>query len=112
MERLVREAVLAVNEPAYRLQRGQKPGQYAGLGALLPILQNAGVDESWVRFLQTALAATPGFNFRNDLLHGFVDQMRSGHAALVLLAALYLTGALTFPPRRQQMETERPRNEQ
>ena len=109
VERLVRDAVLAVNEPAYRLQRGQKPGQYAGLGALLPILQNAGIDESWVRFLHTALAATPGFNFRNDLLHGFVDQVRSGHAALVLLAALYLTRGFDLsvaPPADGDGETK------
>jgi hypothetical protein len=36
-------------------------------------------------------AATAGMNFRNDLLHGFVDEIHAGHAALVLLAALYLT---------------------
>jgi hypothetical protein len=36
-------------------------------------------------------ATTAGMNFRNDLLHGFVDEIHAGHAALVLLAALYLT---------------------
>lgn len=91
IERLVRDIVLAVNEPAYRLQRGKTPGQYAGLGALLPVLQRAGVNESWLRFLQTVFAATAGMNFRNDLLHGFVDEIHAGHAALALLAALYLT---------------------
>ncbi|MGH8996622.1 MAG: hypothetical protein ACRDYB_11410 [Acidimicrobiales bacterium] len=91
IERLVRDIVLAVNEPAYRLQRGKIPGQYAGLGALLPVLQRAGGNEDWLRFLQTVFAATAGMNFRNDLLHGFVDQVHAGHAALVLLAALYLT---------------------
>jgi hypothetical protein len=91
IERLVRDIVLAVNEPAYRLQRGKTPGQYAGLGALLPVLQRAGVTESWLRFLQTVFAATAGMNFRNDLLHGFVDEIHAGHAALALLAALYLT---------------------
>lgn len=91
IERLVRDIVLAVNEPAYRLQRGKTPGQYAGLGALLPVLQRAGADEDWLRFLQTVFATTAGMNFRNDLLHGFVDEIHAGHAALVLLAALYLT---------------------
>lgn len=91
IERPVRDIVLAVNEPAYRLQRGKTPGQYAGLGALLPVLQRAGVNESWLRFLQTVFAATAGMNFRNDLLHGFVDEIHAGHAALALLAALYLT---------------------
>ncbi len=91
IERLVRDIVLAVNEPAYRLQRGKTPGQYAGLGALLPVLQRAGGNEDWIRFLQTVFAATAGMNFRNDLLHGFVDELHAGHAAMVLLAVLYLT---------------------
>lgn len=91
IERLVRDIVLAVNEPAYRLQRGKTPGQYAGLGTLLPVLQRAGGDVDWLRFLQTVFAATAGMNFRNDLLHGFVDEIHAGHAALVLLAVLYLT---------------------
>ncbi len=96
IERLVRDIVLAVNEPAYRLQRGKTPGQYAGLGALLPVLQRAGGNEDWIRFLQTVFAATAGMNFRNDLLHGFVDELHAGHAALVLLAALYLTKGVSL----------------
>lgn len=96
IERLARDIVLAVNEPAYRLQRGKTPGQYAGLGTLLPVLQRAGGDEDWIRFLQTVFAATTGMNFRNDLLHGFVDEFHAGHAALVLLAALYLTRGVSL----------------
>jgi hypothetical protein len=96
IERLVRDLVLAVNEPAYRLQRGKTPGQYAGLGALLPVLQRAGGNEDWLRFLQTVFAATTGMNLRNDLLHGFVDEIHAGHAALVLLAALYLTRGVSL----------------
>jgi len=96
IERLVRDIVLAVNGPAYRLQRGKTPGQYAGLGALLPLLQRAGGNEDWIRFLQTVFAATAGMNFRNDLLHGFVDELHAGHAALVLLAVLYLTRGVSL----------------
>jgi hypothetical protein len=91
VERIVREAVLAVDEPAYRLQRGNTPGQYAGLGALLPVLLKAGVSESWIRFIQTVLCAPIGMNYRNELLHGFVDDVYSGNAALILLAGLYLS---------------------
>jgi hypothetical protein len=100
IERLVRDIVLAVNEPAYRLQRGKTPGQYAGLGALLPVLRRAGVNESWLRFIQTVFAATAGMNFRNDLLHGFVDEIHAGHAALVLLADLYLTRGIILEAAR------------
>lgn len=96
IEALVRDLVLLVNEPAYRLQRGQKPGQYAGLGALLPVLVKQGMDESWVRYLQTLLSGVTGMNYRNDLLHGFVDDVHSGNAALVLVAALYMTRGVSF----------------
>jgi hypothetical protein len=91
IESLVRDLVVLVNEPAYRLQRGRTPGQYAGLGALLPILVEQGMDESWVRYLQTLLSGVTGMNYRNDLLHGFVDDVHSGNAALVLVAALFMT---------------------
>lgn len=91
VERLVRDIVRCADKPAYRLQRGNTPGQYAGLGALLPVLMQVGVNEDWLRFLQTVFANTAGMNFRNNLLHGFVDEVDDGHAALALLAALYLT---------------------
>lgn len=96
IERIVREAVLAVNEPAYRLQRGNTPGQYAGLGALLPTLLDAGVSESWIRFIQTVLCAPMGMNYRNELLHGFIDDVYSGNAAMILLAGLYLSRGITL----------------
>lgn len=96
IERIVREAVLAVDAPAYRLQRGSTPGQYAGLGALLPVLLNKGVNESWIRFIQTALCAPIGMNYRNELLHGFVDEVHSGNAALILLAGLYLSRGISL----------------
>jgi hypothetical protein len=36
------------------------------------------------------LVSTHGQNFRNDLLHGFIDEVNEAQAALVLVAALYL----------------------
>jgi len=107
IERIVREAVLAVNEPAYRLQRGQTPGQYAGLGALLPILLGAGVSESWIRFIQTVLCAPIGVNYRNELLHGFIDDVYSGNAALVLLAGLYLSRGIRLGPTSTEEADDR-----
>jgi hypothetical protein len=35
-------------------------------------------------------------NYRNELLHGFVDAVYSGNAALILLAGLYLSRGITL----------------
>jgi len=109
IERLIRDIVLAVNGPAYRPQKGRTPGQYDGLGALLPVFERAGGNDDWVRFLQTVFVAAAGMNLRNDLLHGFVDEVQAGHAALVLLAALYLTRGVTLevvPPGCRESSEE------
>jgi hypothetical protein len=73
----------------FRPQRGRTRGQYDQLGALLGRLRGR-IDESWWRFLHTFLVSTHGQNFRNDLLHGFIDEVNEAQAALVLVAALYL----------------------
>lgn len=62
----------------------------------MPVLQRAGADEDWLRFLQTVFSTTAGMNLRNDLPHGFVNEVHAGHAALVLLAALYLTRGVSL----------------
>lgn len=90
VERLCRELLLQVDTPIYRIQRERKPGNYPGLGALLPLLRDRGLDESWYRFLRTFLAAPNGWNFRNEALHGFVNDVDARGAALVLVALLYL----------------------
>jgi hypothetical protein len=76
--------------PLYRTQREKSPGQYPGLGALLPELHRAGLDESWYRFLHTYFASVAGTNIRNELLHGFIDEIGEPASALILTAALYL----------------------
>lgn len=75
----------------YRVQREHAPGTYPGLGALLPQLLERGLDESWYRYFRTLLSAPNGWNFRNEALHGFVDDVGSPGAGLVLIAVLYLT---------------------
>lgn len=75
----------------YRLQREHKPGQYAGLGQLLPILQEEyDLDESRSRFLSALLRHPAGLNLRNQMLHGFVGDPGPGVAATLLHAALSL----------------------
>ena len=94
IEALVRSLALACGLPLYRTQRAKTPGQYPGLGALLPELRKAGLDESWYRFLYTFLASVAGANTRNELLHGFVDEITEPTSALILTAALYLAVAI------------------
>ncbi|MDQ4142679.1 MAG: DUF4209 domain-containing protein [Actinomycetota bacterium] len=89
-EALARNLVLVSGQPLYRVQRKQSPGQYPGLGFLLGELRKIGLDESWYRFLWTFLASPAGVNFRNELFHGFLDRVNANHAALVLIAAMFL----------------------
>ena len=90
VEALARSIALACGLPLYRTQREKSPGQYPGLGALLPEMQKAGLNESWYRFLHTYLASVAGANIRNELLHGFVDEIGEPASAVILTAALYL----------------------
>lgn len=99
VERQCRALLLAIDSPLYRVQRERAPGTYPGLGAMVPRLAERGLDESWYRFLGTFLSAPNGWNFRNEALHGFVDDVDSTGAGLVLIAVLYLT--LLHPPTRR-----------
>ncbi len=44
------------------------------------------------------LVAPHGFNFRNELLHGSVDEVGEWIAGLTLIAALYLAFGITLTP--------------
>lgn len=90
IEALARSVALVCGLPLYRTQREKSPGQYPGLGALLPDLRRVGLNESWYRFLHTYLASVVGANIRNELLHGFVGEVTESASALILTAALYL----------------------
>ena len=90
VERFCRGLLLQIDTPIYRIQRERKPGTYPGLGALLPLLQDRGLDESWYRFLRTFLSAPNGWSFRNEALHGFVIDVDARPAGLVLIAVMYL----------------------
>jgi hypothetical protein len=78
----------------FRVQRDQRQGpstrgQYPQLGALLVEIR-PWMDRSWDRFLWTFLVSPFGPNYRNDLLHGYVDDATRIPAALTILAALRL----------------------
>lgn len=97
IESIVRGLVLASNRGVYRLQNEHKPGQYAGLGQLLPILEEEyGLEVSRSRFLTAVFRHPGGLNLRNLMLHGFVGDSGSGVAALLLHVALFL-GTIDSP---------------
>jgi hypothetical protein len=97
LEALARNLVLAGGLPAYKTQRETAPGQYPGLGALVRMLGDAGLDESWVRYLKIFSGVT-GENIRNELLHGFVAEPPDVWATLIFVGALFL--ALHVQARR------------
>jgi hypothetical protein len=59
------------------------------LGALLAELK-PWLDPSWHRFLWTFLVSPFGPNYRNELLHGYVEDVNRVASALTLLAAFRL----------------------
>lgn len=98
IETLVRSLVLRTDRGIYRLQQGHRPGQYVGLGQLLPILQEEyGLDESEARFMAITLRHPAGLNLRNLMLHGFVDDLGPGGAAVLLHTALRIATTRPVP---------------
>ncbi len=99
IERLVRNVLLELDEPIYRLQDNNKPGQYPGLGTLLHTLSKRGFDPSWHRYLRALLTGPSGLNLRNKALHGYVEQAGLADAVGVIVSLLYLSGiGVATPP--------------
>ena len=106
IETLARNLLLAVDAGIYRLQRESRPGQYPGLGSLLGTLQEHGLNENWYRYLYTTLASPTGWNLRNEMVHGFVDDVGFAVSALALQCAAYLTGlGLSSSPPTNKSDT-------
>lgn len=94
IESLVRALCQEKGVLRFRVQRGQRQGpstrgQYPQLGALLVEIR-PWMDRSWDRFLWTFLVSPFGPNYRNELLHGYLDDATRIPAALTILAALRL----------------------
>ena len=94
IESLVRALCQEKGVLRFRVQRDQRQGpstrgQYPQLGALLVEIR-PWMDRSWDRFLWTFLVSPFGPNYRNELLHGYVDDATRVPAALMILAALRL----------------------
>jgi hypothetical protein len=94
IESLVRALCQEKGVLRFRVQRDQRQGpstrgQYPQLGALLVQIR-PWMDRSWDRYLWTFLVSPFGPNYRNELLHGYVDDATRVPAALTILAALRL----------------------
>lgn len=90
VERLVRDFLLVDNAPLYRNQLKDRPGQYPGLRALLPALEDIGVDKSLLRHLESTFAHVAGANLRNEFAHGYLTDPGPQAGAVVLHALVML----------------------
>ncbi len=90
IERIARELLEAAGEVVYRAPTASMPGGYVGLGNLVGLLEDRGMDQSWVRFYRAVLAGHPGINLRNEALHGTQVDLGPVEAALVFAGALNL----------------------
>lgn len=110
IESLARSLVLTSERGIYRLQREHTPGQYAGLGALLAIVEKEyHLDESRSRFLSVLLRHPAGCNLRNLMLHGFSGDPGPGITAVLIHAALMIATISPDPDSHpERTEDHRP----
>ncbi|MGY1838123.1 MULTISPECIES: DUF4209 domain-containing protein [unclassified Modestobacter] len=88
IEAAARALVLELDQAAYQVARAKEPGKYVGLGVLLSILAEVGLDPAWERFLRTFLTGPLGMNVRNDVAHGFVLRPPTREIAALAVRAL------------------------
>lgn len=93
IERLAREALIMVGEPVTKPGAGGTSRDNYGLGRLIDLLEERGIDPAWATFLRVFLVGS--LNIRNDSYHGNLDESSEQTATLLIVAATYLA-ALTF----------------
>ncbi|WP_157869037.1 hypothetical protein [Streptomyces atriruber] len=103
VEAAVRSLCLLLDEPIYRVEEGRAPGQFPGLGFMLPQLEKHGFDPDWSSFLR-ALLLPSGKNLRNLGAHGFVQEVDAPTAALVIRALGVV--ALVAPSETSKLAAE------
>jgi hypothetical protein len=89
IEAILRNIVRSMNMTIVRPPRGESPGGVRLLGELINSLTGR-LDESWRRYLRTALIEPTGLNLRNSLLHGLVPSAERAQAAILIQIAAYL----------------------
>jgi hypothetical protein len=90
VESLARNLLLALDAGIYRLQRQDSPGQYPGLGSLLGSLHEKGLSTDWFRFIHCVLTNPVGWNLRNELSHGLIDDVDPIIGALILQCVAHI----------------------
>lgn len=98
IESLVRARLETMGGLHFRVQQDKTRAQYPTLRSLLSDLKPA-LDPSWHRYFRTFLVSPFGRNYRNELLHGFLEGTTQQDATLLLVAALHL--ALAPAPTAQ-----------
>lgn len=103
IETLVRHLLRMSGVPLYRVQVGDTPGAYPGLGSLLGRLDEPLLHRDWRRYLETLLVLPGiGLNVRNERLHGLDDSdVAPATAALVLVGCMHLA---SIDPQRATPE--------
>lgn len=89
IERAIREICRQAGLVVVREPIGSKPGGVRSLGHLLSSL-DAILDESWRRYLVNALTEPLGFNLRNRIAHGLIDEATIYDAAVLVHVASFL----------------------
>lgn len=89
IETLARNRLAALGELAYQVQIGDRRATLQQMGTMISDLQQH-LPPSWHRFLHTFLVGKFGPNYRNDLLHGYIDAVEMREASHTLLCALFL----------------------
>jgi hypothetical protein len=90
LEALARNLLLSGDAGIYKIQREESPGQYPPLRFLLNELLKRGLNPSRHRYLHVLCSHVAGYNFRNEMSHGFVDDVSDSLTACLLQAATYL----------------------
>ncbi len=91
IERLIRDQLLDSGIGIYQDQRGEKPGQYPGIGGMWEdYCQALKMPDSWSRYFYSTLVHSGGINLRNAAAHGEMDAVGPGNAALALHLLLSL----------------------
>jgi hypothetical protein len=89
IEAIIRQLCVALGIPVTKPPTGDKPGGVLTLALLLDKLDGH-IDESWRRYLCNALTDQLGFNLRNRISHGLIDEVDRLHAAVLIHVTLFL----------------------
>ncbi|WP_083934351.1 DUF4209 domain-containing protein [Nocardiopsis baichengensis] len=105
IEASARSILLELNEPVYRAAVGDADGQFPGLGSLLDKLEEkCDFDPDWACFLRVFLLKD-GYNVRNLVAHGFMDEVDCNTAALALRACVLLVVLASNEPAERDIKS-------